>query len=123
MPSRTLPILLTLLAAMPAAAQQVHRLSPEAARAAIEAGAARNADDGAIAGDAVETSDRLARQPHGSVSAFVGSGGRGVALDLLAPLGRDGALGIAILNRSGRGYGSPSYDPDDARDWPDGRPR
>ncbi|QMW22989.1 hypothetical protein [Sandaracinobacteroides saxicola] len=108
-----LPLLLMLTAAAPAMAQQaeVIRLTPEEARAAMDAGTERNAAmEEAMLGDRRTGSGGV----HGYASAFVGSGGsRGLAFGMAAPLGQAGAVDLNFANidlgRNTNPYGALGY--------------
>jgi hypothetical protein len=96
----TLPCLLLALAAPPAGASEIIRLTPEQSDQAIEAGAARNAGR-----DAEPPELRGGRpQIHGEVGMMVGSGGaRGVYGTAGMPIGDDGFAAFSYENvRYGR---------------------
>lgn len=101
---RQLLLVLVSVSTAASAQEQVVRLSPEQAQAAVEAGVERRmAAERERLGDSASSLDRRA---HGSVSAFVSNRGHGIAADMAAPVGESGYVGVAVSSVSGSfGYG------------------
>ena len=106
---KRLAAIVVLFAAPVAADPVVHRLSPDAAAAAVAGGAERNRAAEALALDRDSLDgDAPARRVHGEVGFGLGTGGGREAFGtVVAPLGETGtaAFSYDYARDAGRGYG------------------